>query len=443
MDALASGAGISGLNGHTSPCRFTYLCVKEPQKGVSLEAMGQPGRKAPSGFTPRTERPMPQLNDLSRSLTPFVQGNTLVAVIELSLSSWLVAGVVPGVERQPLKKLEPDETGLLRLLQRWRDEAVKGGCMIERIVVAYEAGRDGFWLARWLQVQGIEAHVIHSSSVAVSREHRRAKTDRLDTAMLRRVFMGWLRGERGHCGMVGVPTLEEEDAKRPHRERENLVGERTRIINRMKAALIRLGIRGFKPELRRAPKKLDALRTPEDLPIPPNTLDEIRRDLARLAMVREQIDLIEQARLARIEQAPDTGPNAMVRLLASIVGMGVETADMLVQEVLSRNLRDRRAVARYAGLTGSPDESGAKRREKGLAKSGNARVRRGLVQLAWRFLLFQKDSALAQWYRARTGVQGVRKTVLIVALARKLLIALWRMVTIGEVPHGVVLRATA
>ncbi len=386
---------------------------------------------------------MPQLNDLSRSLTPFVQGNTLVAVIELSLSSWLVAGVVPGVERQPLKKLEPDETGLLRLLQRWRDEAVKGGCMIERIVVAYEAGRDGFWLARWLQVQGIEAHVIHSSSVAVSREHRRAKTDRLDTAMLRRVFMGWLRGERGHCGMVGVPTLEEEDAKRPHRERENLVGERTRIINRMKAALIRLGIRGFKPELRRAPKKLDALRTPEDLPIPPNTLDEIRRDLARLAMVREQIDLIEQARLARIEQAPDTGPNAMVRLLASIVGMGVETADMLVQEVLSRNLRDRRAVARYAGLTGSPDESGAKRREKGLAKSGNARVRRGLVQLAWRFLLFQKDSALAQWYRARTGVQGVRKTVLIVALARKLLIALWRMVTIGEVPHGVVLRATA
>lgn len=347
---------------------------------------------------------MPQLNDLSRSLAPFDQGRTLVAVIELSLSSWLVAGVVPGLERQPLKKLEPDEAGLLRLLQRWRDEATKAGCTIERITVAYEAGRDGFWLARWLQRQGINVHVIHSSSVAVSREHRRAKTDRLDTAMLLRVFMGWLRGERGHCGMVAVPTIEEEDAKRPHRERENLVGERTRIINRMKAALIRLGIRGFKPELRRAPQKLDALRTPDDLPIPPNTLEEIRRDLARLAMVREQIDLIEQARLVRIEQAPETGPNAMVRLLASIVGVGVETADMLVQEVLSRNLRDRRAVARYAGLTGSPDESGSKRREKGLAKAGNARVRRGLVQLAWRFLLFQKDSALAQWYRTRTGV---------------------------------------
>jgi transposase len=238
--------------------------------------------------------------------------------------------------------------------------------------------------------------------------------------------------------------MDEEDAKRPHRERENLVGERTRIINRMKAALIRLGIRGFKPELRRAREKLDGLRTPEGLAIPPNTLDEISRDMARLAMVREQIGLIEQARLSRIAQAPETGPNAMVRLLASIIGVGIETAEMLVQEVLSRKLRDRRAVARYAGLTGSPDESGAKRREKGLAKSGNARVRRGLIQLAWRFLRFQKDSALAQWYRVRTeGAKGARKTTMIVALARKLLIAMWRMVTTGEIPDGIRLRPAA
>ena len=163
---------------------------------------------------------MPQPNDLSRSITAFVQDITLVAVIELSLSSWLVAGVVPGIDRQPLKKLEPDEAGLLQLLQRWRDEAANSGCTINRITVAYEAGRDGFWLARWLEGHGIETHVIHSSSVAVSREHRRAKTDRLDTAMLLRVFMGWLRGERGHCGMVAVPTIAEEDAKRPHRERK-------------------------------------------------------------------------------------------------------------------------------------------------------------------------------------------------------------------------------
>jgi len=186
-------------------------------------------------------------------------------------------------------------------------------------------------LARWLQARGIEVHVIHSTSVAVSREHRRAKTDRLDTAMLMRVFLGWLRGERGHCGMVAIPTLEAEDAKRPSRERKSLVAERTRVANRMKSALARLGIRGFKPELRRAPQRLAALRTPEDRAIPPNTLDEIRRDMARLAVVRGQIEEIERTRLERLERAPDEGPDAMVRLLARIVGVGVETADMLVQ----------------------------------------------------------------------------------------------------------------
>src|SRR6201995_3585334 len=220
---------------------------------------------------------MPQSNDFSRSLVPFEQNSTLVAVIELSQSNWLVAGTVPGIERQPLKKITPDETALLHLLHRWRDEANGKGRTIARIAVAFEAGRDGFWLARWLAKQGVEVHVIHSSSVAVSREHKRAKTDRLDTAMLTRGFLGWLRGEHGHCSMVAVPTIEQEDAKRPSRERESLVGERTRIINRMKSALVRLGIRGFKPELRKASQRLDSLRAPGDLPIPPNTLDEFRR----------------------------------------------------------------------------------------------------------------------------------------------------------------------
>jgi transposase len=286
--------------------------------------------------------------------------------------------------------------------------------------------------------------IIHSTSVAVSREHRRAKTDRLDTEMLMRVFLGWLRGERRHCSMVAIPTLEEEDAKRPSRERESLVGEGTRIINRMKATLARLGIRGFKPDLRQAPQRLDALRTPEGVPIPPNTCDEIRRDMARLAWIREQISAIEVARVKRLEQAPAQGPDAMVRLLARVIGVGIETADMLVREVLLRNLRDRRAIARYAGLTGSPNESGSKRRERGLAKTGNARVRRGLIQLAWRFLRFQKDSALVQWYRARTQApEGARKTTMITALARKVLIALWRMVITGTVPEGIVLRSAA
>ena len=387
---------------------------------------------------------MPQRNDLSRSLIALDQESTLIAVIEMSQSSWLVAGIVPGIERHPLKKLDPDEEALLRLLQRWRDEATKAGHTITRIVLAYEAGRDGFWLARWLQGRGIEAHVIHPTSVAVSREHRRAKTDRLDTGMLKRAFLGWLRGEPDHCHMAAIPTLEEEDAKRPNRERETLVGERTRIVNRMKSSLARLGIRGFKPTLRKAPERLTMLRTPEGAPLPPNTLAELRRDMARLRFVMDQIKELEAMRLQRLEQTPEQGPHAMVRLLARVIGVGLETADMLVHEVLSRNLRDRRAVARYAGLTGSPDESGARRREKGLAKAGNARVRRGMIQLAWRFLIFQKDSALAQWYRTRTeGARGAQRKTMIVALARKLLIALWRMVTTGEAPAGVVLRPAA
>jgi transposase len=388
--------------------------------------------------------PVVQINDLSRSLAAFDPISTLVVVVEMSKMSWLVSGVVPGVERQPLKKLEPDATALLRLIERWRSEAARTGRPIRRVALAYEAGRDGFWLARWLNARGIESHVIHSASVAVSRERKRAKTDRLDAVMLMRVFLGWLRGERGHCGMVAIPTMEEEDARRPSRERESLVNERSRVINRMKSALARLGIRGFKPHLRRAPERLASLRTAEGTGLPANTIEELRRDMARLALVREQINSIEKARAKRLERAPDTGPHAMVRLLSRVIGIGIETADMLVREILSRNLRDRRAVARYAGLTGSPDESGLKSREKGLAKAGNARVRRGLIQLAWRFLMFQKDSALARWYRTRTeGPNGARKTTMIVALARKLLIALWRLVTTGEIPDGVELRPAA
>src|SRR5437016_9823842 len=384
---------------------------------------------------------MPQPNDLSRSLVALDQNSTIIAVIELSQSSWLVAGMLPGIERQPRKKLEPSPDRLVGVLHSWRDEAVRAGRTITRIALAFEAGRDGFWLARWLEARGVEAHVIHPSSVAVSREHRRAKTDRLDTELLKRGFLGWLRGERGHCSMVRVPTIAEEAAKRPNRERECLVGERTRIVNRMKGTLARLGIRSFKPTLRKAADRLATLHTPEGMPLPPNTLAELQRDMARLDFVVSQIREIEDARQKRLEQQSETGPHAMVRLLARIVGVGLETADMLVHEVLSRPMRDRRVVARYAGLTGAPDESGAQRREQGLARAGNARVRRGMIQLAWRFLMFQKESALALWYRARTADSriGTRKTM-IVALARKLVIALWRFVTTGETLEDVILR---
>ena len=184
---------------------------------------------------------MPQTKfEPRRSLVAFDQHRAVVSAVELSLESWLVGGVVPGIAREPLKKLAtPDPEVLLRLLYRWRDEAVKAGQTITRIVVAYEAGRDGFWLARWLRARGIEVYVIHPTSVAVSREHRRAKSDRIDLALLKRSLLGWPRGEEKHCSMVAIPTVEEEDAKRPHREREQLVGKRTGIINRAKAICFR------------------------------------------------------------------------------------------------------------------------------------------------------------------------------------------------------------
>jgi len=382
---------------------------------------------------------MSKPDDLSKPLVALDHDSTLVCVIEMSGSSWLVAATVPGVSRRPLQKLPVDPARLLAQVERWRQEAARAGRTITRTVVAYESGRDGFWLARLLRGHGIEVYVIHASSVAVSREQRRAKTDRLDTEMLMRALLGWLRGEPGHCRMVAIPTVAQEDARRPGREREGLVAERTRLTNTIKAELALWGIQGFKPGLRKAAEHLEALRTVEGEPLPPNTLARLHRLLKRRTLISDQIKAIELAAAQAIERDP-TGPNAMVLMLAQIKGM--ETAQMLVHEVLSRNLRDRRAVARYAGLTGTPDESGSKRREKGISKAGNPRVRRGMIQLAWRLLMFQPDAALVRWYRERTaGGKGAIKKTMIVALARKLLIALWSYATAGVMPEGVVLKA--
>jgi len=380
---------------------------------------------------------MAKYNDLSRSLTAFDQDSTLVAVIEMGSASWLVGGLVPGLSRDPSKKLAPEPVTLLRQLYRWRDEAVKAGHAIKRICVAYEAGRDGVWLARWLIEQGIEAYVIHPTSIPVSREHRRAKSDRLDLGLLQRGFLGWLRGERKHCSMVAIATREEEDGKRPLRERESLTGEVTRLVNRMKSLLAVQGIRNFNVKLKKAGEKLAELKTAAGEALPPEALAELQRTFARLRLAKQQIGEIDKRRGRQLAEAPQAGLNPMILILARVFGVGRMTAEALVREALYRNLRDRRAVARYVGLTGSPDESGKKRREQGLAKAGNGRVRRMLIQLAWRLLKHQPESALVRWYRART-VDGRRDTrkVMIVALARKLLIAFWELVTTGTVPEG-------
>src|SRR6516165_3781704 len=201
--------------------------------------MGQSGEgRGPSiGFStsPIGEPQMLKLDGLSHSLTAFDQDSTLVVVIELAVSNWTVGGLVPGVLRQPTKKMAADKFALAQQLENWREQGEAAGHPIKRVCVAMEAGRDGFWLARWLRARDIEAYVIHPTSIPVPREHRRAKTDRLDVGMLIRSLLGWLRGEKKHCSMAAIPTLEAEDAKRPQREREQLVGKRTGIVNRMKA----------------------------------------------------------------------------------------------------------------------------------------------------------------------------------------------------------------
>jgi transposase len=257
-------------------------------------------------------------NDLSRALVAFDQDSTIVAVVELSLNTWLVSGIVPGVMRRPLKKQHADPERLLALLQRWRDEAVKAGHAVGRIAVAFEAGRDGFWLARWLRSRGIEAYVIHASSLAVSRERRRAKTDRLDTETLMRAFLGWLRGEARHCQMAAIPTLAQEDAKRPSREHENLVAERTRITNRMTAILVWLGLPRFNIKLRTAAERLAGLRTPEGEPVPPNTLAELQRGLARLGRLASSSPSVGIAAIWQWRASPRSQPsNARISVSVS------------------------------------------------------------------------------------------------------------------------------
>jgi transposase len=381
---------------------------------------------------------MPKFDDLSHSLTAFEQNSTLVVVVELAASNWTVGALVPGRDRQPVKKIEADKYALARQLEEWRDQAAAAGHPITRTCVAMEAGRDGFWLARWLIARDIEANVIHPTSIPVSREHRRAKTDRLDVGLLLRSFLGWLRGERKHCSMVKIPTGEEEDGKRPLRERAALVGERTRLINRMTSLLAQHGIGGFKVTLKKAAARLKGLLTAEGVPLPRDKVAELERAMARYALVKAQIAEIDGECRRRLKEAPEEGLHPMIRIIAKVRGVGLMTAELLVREILSRPMRDRRAIARYAGLTGSPDESGKRRREQGLAKAGNGRVRQVLIELAWRFLRHQKDSALAQWFFARTqDGRGPTRKVMIVALARKLLIALWELATTGKLPEGV------
>lgn len=381
--------------------------------------------------------------DLSKPAVAFDHDSTLVVALELSGKSWLLGAVVPGVSKRPLWKVDPgDMAGVASAIEKWKGEAVKAGKTIRRVVVTYEAGRDGFWIARHLIGQGIETHVVQASSIPVERKGRRAKTDRIDIDMLLRTLLAWLRGEPRVCKMVRLPSEAEEDARRPGRERETLVRDRIVVENRIDSLLILHGITDFRPRLKKAMDKLEALRTPSGSVLPANMMEELRRLMARHRLITEQIKEIE-ARRDQVMTKPDPDrEERMIRLLVMIYGLGVETATLLVRELLWRGFRDRKALAKYAGITGTPFKSGGMDREQGIGRDGNPRVRGCLLQLAWRWLGFQPESALTKWFHERTaGAKGRIRKVMIVAMTRKLLVALWRYVETGQVPEGARLSA--
>ena len=369
--------------------------------------------------------------------------STIVAVVELSARSWLVGAQVAGVPRQCRQKLVPSAEGLLDHLDHLRQRAEKAAKRVSRVVVAYEAGRDGFWLARWLLGRGIEVYVIQPSSVPVDRRARRAKTDALDVEMLLRTTLAWLRGEPRVCSMVPIPSEVEEDGRRPSRERQDLIRERLALTNKIDGVLATLGVGGYRPLRRDRRECLEALRRPGGDPLPAHAKARLVRLLDRLELVLEQIGVLEEARdavMAR-DAVPGGETDSLIRRLAGLKGIGPELATLLAWEAFVRPFRDRRALAAYAGLTGTPFDSGDRRREQGIGKAGNRRLRAALVELAWLWLRYQPDSALAAWFRRRTQAAGGRtRKVMIVALARKLFVALWRFCRDGTIPDGAALK---
>ena len=375
--------------------------------------------------------------------TAFDHTITVVTVLELSGKSWELGASVPGVLRRPLRKIAVrDVCGVTRAIGQWKTEASKAGHTVSRVVLGYEAGRDGFWLARALREQGIEVYVMHPASIAVERRGRRAKTDRIDVDMLLGALLGWLRGEPRRCTMAPIPTEAEEDMREPGREREALVTARLKVENQIGSQLIRFGIEGFNPRLKKAAQRVEELRTFDGRPLPPKTLEKLRRLLAQHRLLSEQMKEIEAARQRVVTATDPDRIERMIQLLAHIVGLGIETATVLVHEVFSRRFRDRKALAAFVGLTGTPFDSGGSRREQGISKNGNPRVRRIITQLMWRWLKFQPDSALACWFAERTGgAKGRIRKIMAIALARKLLVALWRYVEDGVIPEGARLAA--
>jgi transposase len=310
------------------------------------------------------------------------------------------------------------------------------------IIVIQEAGLDGFWIHRVLQNEGIESHVVDPASIATSRRHRRAKTDRIDGETLLRTLLAYKRGEPRVCAMVKAPTPEEEDRRRLCRERKVLIAERVQHVNRIKGLLLCQGVSGYEALRRDRRQRLDELKTGDGRALPDHLKAQISRELARLELLLEQIKAMEAERDALFAAAKATMPaSGPVAMLLEIKGIGPEFAAILWMEAFFRSFANRKQVAAYAGLAPTPWQSGSVDREQGVSKAGNPRLRTMLIQLAWLWLRHQPQSALALWFKERVSRNGGRfKKTTIVALARKLLVALWKYVTAGVIIEGAVMK---
>jgi transposase len=376
-----------------------------------------------------------QTTDHLHHETAAVQSNfaRVLVSLELSRSTWLITALAPDGEKMSRHQVEGgDADALLVLLDLLKVRTAQRLGRPVQIVTIQEAGLDGFWLHRRLEHHdGILSYIVEPASIAVPRRHRRAKTDRIDGEVLIRTLAAWLRGEPRVCSMVRPPSPEEEDRRRLTREREQLIAERIRLVNRIKGLLFGQGIRDYQPLHRDRWQRLEALATGDGQPWPPQLKAELSRMLERLDLVCRQLEAVEQE---RDSMAAAVEP---VAALMQLKGIGPEIAARLWLEALYRTFSNRRQVAAYAGLTPTPWQSGDSSREQGVSKSGNPRLRTTIIELAWLWLRHQPGSALSRWFRERVGDRRGRvRMVAIVAVARKLLIALWRYVTQGVLPEG-------
>ena len=367
---------------------------------------------------------------------------TIFVAIELSQKTWLVRLQSPDRERMSRHRLDGgDHAELLALIERIRARVAEKLGSVPRVVSCYEAGYDGFWLHRLLEAAGITNFVFDAASIAVGQRARRAKTDRIDGELLLRTLMAHLRGEPRVVRIVRVPSVEAEDARRASRERDRLVKEQTAHTNRIKGLLRLLGMAVGNPRRRDWLAWLERQRDWRGQPPPPHLLAEAKREHARLILVRDQLMALEEAQAAQTLPVP--APVAERRdLLLRLKALGPAFTATLVSELFYKDFRNRRQVASYCGLTPSPWKSGGIDREQGISKAGNRRARHKAIELAWLWLRHQGDSALSRWFRARTANAGKRaKRIAIVALARKLIVALWRYLTSGLIPEQATMKA--